>query len=333
MRRLIALAIGAVLLGAAGPLPAACRGANLLEGMPPPEAARLRALADAVPFARGNLWQATRGAERLTIAGTYHLGDPRLEEIAAALRPAIGGAAALLVEAGPDEERALRRALTRDPSLMFITEGPGLIAQLPPETGRRLAEALEARGIPAAFAARFRPWYATMVLAIPPCAIGEPGLSDGLDTLLVRAASDLGVPLRALEPYDTILDIFGGLDAHEEQEMLESSLAMEDRSEDLATTQADLYFAGEARLIWELTRELSYAAPGATREEVDADMALMEEALMTRRNRAWIGVIEEAAGAGPVVVAFGAMHLSGDDGVLALLSRRGWQIAPLPPAP
>lgn len=329
MRRLIAPVLGALLMAAAGPLPAACRGANLIETMAADEAARLRGRADAAPFARGNLWQATRGEARLTIAGTYHMGDPRLADIAAILRTALAEAPVLLVEAGPAEERELRRSFTRNPSLMFISEGPSLLELLPAETGARLGIALESRGIPAAFAARFRPWYATMVLSIPPCAMGNPDLADGLDKRLIVAADKLGVPVRALEPHDTILRIFDSFDAAEEQAMLESSLALEDISEDVATTLADLYFAGEARLIWELTRELSYAMPGTTRDEIDADMALMEDALMIRRNRAWISVIEEAAREGPAVVAFGALHLSGEEGVLNLLAKRGWQITPL----
>jgi uncharacterized protein YbaP (TraB family) len=40
-------------------------------------------------------------------------------------------------------------------------------------------------------------------------------------------------------------------------------------------------------------------------------------------------VIEEAASAGPLVVAFGALHLSGEDGVLNLLAKSGWTIEPL----
>ena len=47
---------------------------------------------------------------------------------------------------------------------------------------------------------------------------------------------------------------------------------------------------------------------------------------MTERNRAWIPVIEAAAPKGPVVAAFGALHLSGTDGVLALARARGFTL-------
>ena len=52
------------------------------------------------------------------------------------------------------------------------------------------------------------------------------------------------------------------------------------------------------------------------------------EALITRRNHAWMPIILEAVdGAdGPVVAAFGAAHLSGQDGILNLLTQEGFTV-------
>ena len=65
---------------------------------------------------------------------------------------------------------------------------------------------------------------------------------------------------------------------------------------------------------------------GLTAEQIEADFALMEEVLILSRNRAWVPVIEAAAAKGPVFAAFGALHLSGDEGVLNLLSADGYRI-------
>jgi uncharacterized protein YbaP (TraB family) len=90
------------------------------------------------------------------------------------------------------------------------------------------------------------------------------------------------------------------------------------------------YFAEESRLIWEFLRDISYGLPGMTRAAVDSEFAAMEEALMSSRNRAWIPVIEQAAAQGPVFAAFGSLHLSGREGVLALMERGGWTLERLP---
>ena len=60
-------------------------------------------------------------------------------------------------------------------------------------------------------------------------------------------------------------------------------------------------------------------------------MALAQERLMDRRNRAWIAPLTQAAEAAApkgteVVAAFGALHLPGEEGVLRLLERDGWTV-------
>ena len=53
-------------------------------------------------------------------------------------------------------------------------------------------------------------------------------------------------------------------------------------------------------------------------------------ALMVQRNQDWIPVLTRAAADGPVLAAFGALHLSGDQGVLALLQAEGFTLERLP---
>lgn len=331
MSRLIA-ALSAFALGFLVPatLLAECVGQNLFDTMDPARRAEIQAAADAVPFAKGNFWRATKGDQVITIAGTYHFDDPRHAANLAALMPAITGASTVLVEAGPEEEKALKAAIARDPSTMVITEGPTLAQQLPPEVWAQLSDAMSARGIPAFMAAKFKPWYVLTLLSLPPCAMlqmtKEP---EGLDRLVIKAAQAAGVPIRPLEPYDTLFKIFGSLTEAELTEMLVSTLAIEPQGEDYFATLVDGYFAGESRAAWELMRFISYDQPGYTREEVDAEFARMEEIVAASRNRAWLPVLTDAAAKGPVFTAFGALHLSGQDGVLNLLQAQGFALEEL----
>jgi len=315
---------------AAAPLSAECVGHNLFDTMDPARKAEVTTAADAIPFARGNFWRATKGDQVITLAGTYHFDDPRHAANLAALMPAITGANLVLVEAGPEEEKALKAQIARDPSTMVITEGPLLNQQLPPDVWAQLSDAMSARGIPAFMTAKFKPWYVLTLLSIPPCAMlqmtSEP---EGLDRLVIKAAQEAGVPVRALEPYDTLFKIFGNLTEAELTEMLVSTLAIEPQGEDYFTTLVDGYFAGESRAAWELMRFISYDMPGYTREQVDAEFARMEEIVAASRNRTWIPVLTDAAAKGPVFAAFGALHLSGQDGVLNLLKSQGFTLKEL----
>ncbi|NHB76531.1 TraB/GumN family protein [Rhodobacter calidifons] len=330
MPRLAAAAL-AFALGVLTALPAAamCGGRNLFEEMDPAMRSSIAAAADAVPFPRGNFWQAVRGDEVITIAGTYHFDDPRHQANLDRLQLFIGDASTVLVESGPEEEKALMDLVARDPSRMFITTGPTLFEQLPADVWNKLSDAMSQRGIPGFMAAKFRPWYVLAVLAIPPCAMAQMTDPKGLDGMVIDAALAAGKPVRALEPFDTIFRMFDSMSEEEILAMLQSSLALEDRSEDHAVTLADSYFAGHSREIWEFMRHISYDLPGYTREQVDAEFARMEELLMNARNRAWIPVLTGAAAEGPVVAAFGALHLSGEEGVLNLLKQEGFRLTEL----
>lgn len=329
-RRLATLALALLalpLLPAAAA--AACTGSDLIAALPDAERATLEAAADAVPYARGNLWRAERDGQVIEIAGTYHLNDPRLAPVVAGLAPYLARASLLLVEAGPQEEAALKARIAQEPSLVINTDGPTLPEALPPEVWQQLAEAAEERGIPAFMAAKFRPWYLSMMLSVPPCALGEMTTPAGLDRQLIDRAAAAGIPVQALEPYDTIFHIFDRLPQEDQLAMVTATLATEEGSEDMSATLAARYFAGESRIIWEFMRSETLKLPGQTPEQVAREFDTMEEAMMTARNRSWIPVIEAAAAKGPVLVAFGALHLSGKAGVLNLLAQDGWVITPL----
>jgi uncharacterized protein YbaP (TraB family) len=328
IRLLSLLALSISLLAA--PLRAQCAGENLFSNMDPDRLAAITAAADSVPFPRGNHWRATRGDEVITIIGTYHFDDPRHAATLDAITPALTSATTVLVEAGPEEEKALLDLIARDPGKMMIMDGPTLLERLPAETWENLSAALSARGVPGFMAAKMQPWYVAAMLAIPPCAIAQMADPKGLDGMVIDSALAAGVPVRALEPFDTIFTLFGAFSDEEVVAMIDSTLAMEDRAEDYSATLADSYFAGESRMIWEYMRDESRNLPGYTPERVDTEFARMEELLMAARNRAWIPVLTEAAAKGPVFTAFGALHLSGDEGVLNLLQSEGYTLEELP---
>ena len=329
------LALGLWMVSMAPQAMAGCQGGmNLLDSMAEDERTAIEARSDAAPFARGNLWQATRDGQSLTILGTYHLDDPRHGAIVAAVTPLMQKAKRLLVEAGPEEVKALKSHMARDPGMMFLTEGPSLMQQLPPELWSKLKGAMAARQVPGFMAAKFRPWFAAMTLSAPPCMALESARENGLDMRLMKLAQAHDLPVQALEPYDTLFKMIGNLSAQDQIEMIEMSLQMEGQIQDMTFTTAEEYFAQNSRAIWELTRvkALSQTSekPGFTAEEILSDFAMMEKVMLTDRNAAWIPVIDQAAKEGPVFVAFGALHLSGENGVLHLLEQEGWTLERLP---
>lgn len=311
---------------------ARCTGTNLMAQMPKADLAKITATAHAEPFATGLLWRAKRGTAEVIVAGTYHFDDPRHAKLVNLMIPELKGAASLLVEAGPKEEARLQSEMATRADLMFDPDGPTLPELLDEADWKRLSKAFEARGIPPIFAAKFKPWYASILISMSPCAMSEiAGGAVGLDKQLVAQAEAMNLPIRALEPYDTAFHLFDDVSEADQRDLLRGALSAEGQADDMTATLAEAYFDGETRLIWTFSEWLSRQDDTLPPEVIEAQLKLSEDQLMVKRNRAWIPVIEAASAisAGkPVVVAAGALHLAGEGGVLNLLRQRGWVIEP-----
>ena len=311
-------------------LRAECVGQNLIAALPADQRAALQAAANATPFAQGNLWTASKGSASVTLVGTFHLDDPRHDAIVDRLTPLLDAAAALMVEAGPDEEAALLAHVAKHPELLINQSGPTLPEALPEADWLRLSDALRARSIPPFMAAKMQPWYVSTLLAVPACQFAQATTQNGLDRRLMALAKAGDKPILSLEPFDTIFTIFDGLAAPDQLALLVQTLDAVASDDDMAITLSDSYFAGESRLYWEFSRLQLQTTSGLSEAEAARQLALIDDAMLIRRNRPWIARITAEAARGPLVVAFGALHLSGKDGVLNLLAQDGWTIAPLP---
>lgn len=330
MRRiLLAFCLWPLLLSM--PAAAACSGRDLIAALPAESQAALRARAE-VPFAHGNLWTATKDGQVITLVGTYHLNDPRFDPVIAELGPTLDKASALLVEAGPEEEAALKAKIAAEPGLILLSPGPTLPERMAEADWQRLSEALKARGMAPFMAAKMQPWLVASLLEMPACMFPlAPGTDQGLDKRLMAEAARRGVPVHSLEPFDTVLKIFDRFSTEDQLAMLNQTVASDADSADMAATLSAAYFAGESRLFWEFSRQEMEGLPGMTPAEVDREMGLVEVAMISSRNEAWIPVLEQAAAKGPVLAAFGALHLPGEKGVLNLLAQQGWTVTALAP--
>lgn len=310
-----------------------CVGRNLIEAMPADRRALIDEAVRDVPYHSGILWHATKGEARMTLVGTYHFGDPRHQAMLDRLAAPLTNAAALYVEAGPDEERRLTQALVEDPDLMVNRDGPTLPERLSNQEWAALSEAMSERGTPAVVTAKLRPWYVAMMLGVSPCMMKDVASNggSGLDHLLVGRAEALNLPVRPLEPWNTVFTLFEDMTPAQEIDMIRASLPAAAYADDYAVTLTDAYFAGDVWQIWEFGRFDAYENSGLSRAAIDEQMQLAQTQLMDRRNQSWIAPLtdgaEKAARRGKgIVVGFGALHLPGEQGVLRLLEKRGWTI-------
>lgn len=314
----------------AQPALAVCAGQDLRTTLTAEEQVRLQDALEGAVFPEGNHWRATRDDRTLHLIGTMHLSDPRLDAPLAGLRETIEQADLLLLEMTDEDEAALQQRLTADPSLLILpdTTLPELLSE---EDWLRMSEALTARGMPPFMASRFQPWYVSVLLAVPPCASTPDLAVGGMDARLEEIARDAGVPRGALEHVDTIFSAFADQSRETQIDMMLSSLVDASVSEDLFATLLASYFDEKPAEGWAVSAILAERYSPIDPSAAADVFATLEQELLIDRNRAWIPVLLDAvAQHRTVVAAFGAAHLPGDTGVLALLEDEGFTLERLP---
>ncbi len=327
MRRLILATLLGLSLAPAATAQAACEGTDLRQTLSAGERAELDALIADMPFATGNHWRAEKDGEVIHLVGTMHLSDPRLDGPVDRLRPVIAEAGALLLEMPQAEQAKLIGAMSDRPELLLLTDTT-LPELMPEDDWQALVAAAKARGIPGVMAAKFRPWYLSMMLALPACAQAAMQEQNGLDVRLEALADEAGVPTLPLEPFDTAFGIFNAAPLEEQIEMMSMALATEDQGEDGMATTVAAYFDERPGEMWALSGILMQRSGAFAPGETEALIEETNEVLLASRNRAWLPVILEAAATtdGPVIAAFGAAHLPGAEGVARLLEEDGFTL-------
>ena len=314
----------------AGPVAAQCAGNDLRDTLGPDEQARLEAALTDVPFPQGNHWKATREDATIHLIGTMHLADPRLEGPVERLQDTVESADLLLLEMTDEDEAALQQRLSTDPSILLMSDAslPDLLSD---DQWATMSDALSARGLPPFMAARFQPWYVSVVLAVPPCAAITELSAGGMDARIEEIAKSAGIPRAALEDVNTIFDVFADQPRDVQVDMMLSALVDPVISEDLFATLLASYFDEAHAEGWAVSAILAERySPIDTSSAADI-FATMEKELLIDRNRAWIPVLLDAAKSNDVVVAaFGAAHLPGENGILALLQSEGFTLEQLP---
>ncbi len=310
---------------------AQCVGTDLRESLTAVEKAELATRMEQAIFAEGNHWRAVKGDEIIHLIGTVHVDDPKLADITRRLGPIVETSGALLLEMTQVEEDALTKALGTRPEFVLLqdTTLPELLDE---DVWQRLSAALKDRGMPPFMAAKFRPWYISTLLAMPTCLSDAIKDLNGLDAKLEAIADAQGIPTRALEPFDTGFTVFDAIPMDLQLAMIEAALNEPSANQNLLATLMAGYFDETHLEGWELSDILSARYSGLSIDETRALYDVMSDALLTKRNQAWIPVILDAATRfdGPITVAFGAAHLGGETGVLALLEAQGFTLTRQP---
>ncbi len=256
---------------------------------------------------RPALWEVNGPqGEKAWLLGTIHALPDAVDWRSPGIDAALAGSSDLVLEIADAE--AVPAVFAR----LAVTPGqPPLAERVPPELGGKLAQVMREHKLTDAQFAAMESWAAA--LAISQAAQGDAVAEHGLEQVLRRAAR--GKPVRELEGGAAQLGVFDALPEQDQRDLLAGVIEEASRP---VQEQDPLYDAWAAGDVAALERE--------ARTGLLADPEL-REALLAGRNRAWAPKIAAMLRQGRrPLVAVGAAHVVGTDGLPALLATEGFAV-------
>jgi uncharacterized protein YbaP (TraB family) len=251
------------------------------------------------------------------LVGTIHAVDDRL-------RPAIDRATGLLEEAGAlVVEVELGDGAQLDLiNAMLLRDGrtlPGIIGD---DLFRQLVAIGRNYDLPAEFLGNLAPWGAALMISIPVeqterMASGTPVF----DQALIDRADAAGLPVATLETVEEQIAAFAGHPEPDQIAMLVQAVEMYPRLDEMVEEMIARYVEDDLAALAEVAlREMQTGDEGLNQRVLDL--------LIVERNRRMAERLLPLIEARPYLVAIGALHLPGEEGVLNLLARQGWTVTP-----
>jgi uncharacterized protein YbaP (TraB family) len=259
------------------------------------------------------MWEVRDHDTRIYLFGAMHVLQPNVKWRTRTFDRAYARADKLWFEtradADPAEVRALVDRYGVDP------ERP-LTEKLPPRTVATLKAALERDGGSLDRVDRLRPWAAAMMLSVLPMTQQGASVAAGADATVTRQARAAEKPIATFETVEQQIRLFASLPEAVEVQYLD----------DVASETLSPPRNGVALQSAWLHGDMDKLGPLVV-DVMKRDRPALYDALLKRRNEAWAQALAaEMDRPGVQLVAVGALHMAGADGLPALMAARGFQV-------
>jgi len=259
----------------------------------------------------GLVWQLQGPRGSVFIAGSMHLLRRERPALPAAIVKAYEEAESLVMEIDADDidDQYTAQLMLRLATLADARSLPTITGE---ERWQRLRTLLARVQVPESFAATLEPWgVAILLTSLEYARLGfdpEIGVEKQLQD---RAARDRK-PIAGLETPEFQIGLFDALPMDEQLQLLDMTLEDIDEMPDTVDELYAAWRAGDLRALDALLLE-GYR-----------EMPRLYADLVERRNRNWIAPIKALLERdGDTLVVVGALHLVGEQGVVAMLEREG----------
>ncbi|MFC4258847.1 TraB/GumN family protein [Marinobacter lacisalsi] len=277
----------------------------------------LLCLAPVASHAETSVWKVSGDGNHLYLGGTIHILNKADFPLPRAFQSAYNKADMVVLET----DMAVVRSPEFQRKILLQTtySGDGSIIQdLSDDTVKLLRNHLEQRGIPPPSLFRFKAGMLSVTLTV--LELQHLGFTEaGVDEFFWRQALEDNKKLGYLESADEQIEFLVNMGKGHEDELIRQSIM-------------------EVKKLPEYMHVLREGWRQGDMEQLEAvglepwvdQFPELYDTLLLDRNRNWIPEIEHLLETADVeLVLFGALHLVGEDGILALLEERGYRIEQL----
>lgn len=272
---------------------------------------------------RGLLYEVSRGGKTAYLFGTIHIGKPDFFPLDLVVTQALVQSSELVVELDATRSDRMRAAMQHH---AILPDSQRLDSLLTPTLRKRLQAQLDALERPRESIQTYKPWMAALSLMMAAMQAQDFDPAYATDLYLIALAKGLDKPVGELESIDYQLGLFDSTTRQEQLAFLDETLRMLEQGQLRGDTQAlvDAWLDSDAQALQRQSQKSMRESPRSAR--------WMQQKLFAERNRRMAESIDRMLLAGHhPFVAIGALHLTGTDGVPALLKIRGYRIRNLYP--
>ena len=259
------------------------------------------------------MWKLQADGATITFLGSQHLIPASVQWLDSRVTDALNAADSVALEV--DAQKAQDPAFVQQMMAAgTLPDGQTLDQVLAPEHFARLDEICTSLGFPTAGIARYKPWFAGIMLSVIHMQVMGFDPEAGADSVIDRMARAMGKQMVALETPEEQLQALLSMDALSTEELMaEATREFDDPNYLVNMLQA--WATGNVAAIDTLIQEELAIYPS------------VYAALITNRNANWVAPVEQMIrDGGSHFVVVGAAHLIGKDSLIAMLRAKGYQI-------
>jgi len=246
------------------------------------------------------------------LLGTIHSEDPRVLDFTDSFLSQLGTCQVFAMEMVPDLPTLSR--LTEymqypDPDTLLQTIGEGRFD--------KVMQALSSYQVPVEWKVRMKVWAVMMTLSVPP-----PETGFFMDLSLSLRAAGAGLRVVGLETLEQQLSFLENMPIAYQLSLLDQALSDYQKVDEIHQQMVEAYLHGDLSILKQLS-DKQFA-------ELDEELRdYFAELGIDARNHRMLDNLIPLLRESQVFVAVGALHLAGDNGLISLLRRNGYELSPL----